>query len=312
MTDVSFLIPAYNEAAYLPLTLLRIRTYCPAGIDYEVIVGDHQSVDETAEIAWAMGASVCHYLHLGGTVAAVRNMLAQQATGQVLVFLDADISLSEAWGQHIESTLAAIAKVPAVTGSPCLAPTTATALNRCWYRPLSRYGAAYIGTGHLIVRRDSFDRVGGFDESLSTGEDVDFCRRARDAGLLVVPDQRLAVTHQGAPMTAWQFLRREIWHGTGDVSSWSAFSRSLPAQMGALFMASLVTALVGVATGWHEAAVLLLIPGALAMEMSRRKFGPMPPKVRFANAGWCALYLAGRGLSVLLRGSEKRPYAVRG
>lgn len=88
--DVSFVIPARNEADYLRGALASI-----AGLDTEyateVIVVDGDSSDETRAIAREYGATV---LNEGGkSIAAARNLGAARARGEWLAFVDADTEL---------------------------------------------------------------------------------------------------------------------------------------------------------------------------------------------------------------------------
>jgi Glycosyl transferase family group 2 len=71
----------------------------------------------------------------------------------------------------------------------------------------------YIPSGNLIVSRQCFDTAGGFDERMTTNEDVDFCRRVRRLGHLVFADPDIVAIHHGVPRSALDFFRRELWHG---------------------------------------------------------------------------------------------------
>src|SRR5215472_4202281 len=94
---LSVVVPAYNESARLPATLLRLRDYLDAaGEPYQVIVVDDGSSDGTAEVADAMRPDwpqlcVQRLPQNMGKGAAVRaGMLA--ASGDPRLFTDADLS----------------------------------------------------------------------------------------------------------------------------------------------------------------------------------------------------------------------------
>lgn len=88
-TTVSIVLPSRNEARGLDLVLPRLREYYP---DYEVVVVDDGSTDETAGLCETYGARRVEHSYGRGNGAAVKTG-ARNATGDVLVFMDAD-------GQH--------------------------------------------------------------------------------------------------------------------------------------------------------------------------------------------------------------------
>jgi len=86
---VSFVIPAWNEAALLGHTLESIRAAAAAlNLAHEVVVADDSSTDETAEIARQAGARVISVHHR--QISATRNSGARSAGGDMLIFVDAD------------------------------------------------------------------------------------------------------------------------------------------------------------------------------------------------------------------------------
>ena len=108
------------------------------------------------------------------------------------------------------------------------------------YRDLhqvSREVAANTGAC-LMVRRDRFDQVGGFDESFAvSGNDVDFCLRLSDAGFtnLWTPHSRLihheSVSRKRIPVVDDEFRLWRRWHRrlmSGDPYYSRAFSEETP------------------------------------------------------------------------------------
>ena len=94
--NLSVIIPAFNEADYLPSTLVSIQRASAhlrdrADIDVEVVVVDNNSTDDTAAIAEDMGAVVVCEPVQG--IGRARNCGASVAQGDVLVFVDADVTV---------------------------------------------------------------------------------------------------------------------------------------------------------------------------------------------------------------------------
>lgn len=71
----------------------------------------------------------------------------------------------------------------------------------------------YIPSGNMLVKRDSFESIGGFNSNLETNEDVDFCNRLIAAGGCVFLDSAIRCIHTGAPSNVKQMFLREVWHG---------------------------------------------------------------------------------------------------
>jgi GT2 family glycosyltransferase len=80
----------------------------------------------------------------------------------------------------------------------------------------------WLGAGNLFVRRDAFEKVGGFSETLVAAEDVDLCHRLREQGGKIVCDHGIRSVHHGEPKTVWHFLRKEYWRGSSGVRAWIA------------------------------------------------------------------------------------------
>lgn len=88
MPRVSVIIPAYNTAAYLAETIESVlqQTYR----DFEVIVVDDGSSDNTAEVARSFAPPVTVLTKANGGPAAARNLAIQNSTGEFIAFLDSD------------------------------------------------------------------------------------------------------------------------------------------------------------------------------------------------------------------------------
>jgi glycosyltransferase involved in cell wall biosynthesis len=169
---VSLVIPAYNEAEYLPRLLDSVeeaRRRFRAGADgVEVIVADNGSTDSTSTIASVRG---CRVVHVGKrAIAAARNGGARAARGELIAFVDADSALHPETFNEIERALGDGRAVGGATGvrlerlSPGIAVTYLLMVIMVW--------ATGMDTGVVFCRRADFEAIGGYNERLLFGEDV--------------------------------------------------------------------------------------------------------------------------------------------
>lgn len=218
---VSVVIPTLDESLLLPAMLTALRAEGFPGL--EIIVADADSCDGTAAIAHAAGARVV----AGGRPGAGRNRGAAVARGKYLFFLDADVRIppgfvGRAW-REMEHRGLALGTLWFEPDSPRLLDrllfTIANLFVRaCLHRDPHAAGCA------LLVRRDLFERVGGFDESLYLAEDHDLVKRAsRLAPLAMLRSVRLRVNvrrldAEGRMAYAGKCIRVEVArHLTGEI-----------------------------------------------------------------------------------------------
>ena len=308
--DLSFIIPAYNEAENIENVFGSIKRCVPDVFQYEILVVDHGSVDNTVELAEACGAKVL--VHPEGTIAGLRNFGVSNSTGNVLVFLDADILLTHDWASNIGSVISSLSAGERVlTGSWISIPDTSNWIEKFWFKPLERGDNSHINSGHLIISRQLFDDIGGFDEKLDTGEDYDISIRAIAANIRLIDDVRLRVIHEGYPKSLAEFAKREFWHGKGDAASLASLFQSKVAMVALLFV-MLHLSLIFFGSIVNEMAVYTLLAGiaGIVIGMASSKYRTEPVYTIFVNSFIYYVYFWARGLSVLslpgIRNMQKR------
>jgi glycosyltransferase involved in cell wall biosynthesis len=227
--SVSFILPSLNEAVHIKGVINSIREHASCLHEYEIIVVDNGSTDGTIQIAYKCGVRV--YSKPGLSVGAIRNFGASIAKHDYIVFLDADVFLSSMWAMNILKVLDYLQNNGnIIAGSTCGISDNPSLIETCWWgHAKAKKNLNYINSGHMIVSRMVFQKLGGFDERLKTGEDAEFCQRKREVKVEIYHDPTLRVIHKRYPKTWYQFFMRERWHGLGDFSSISLFIRSKPA-----------------------------------------------------------------------------------
>ena len=190
---VSVIIPAHNAAATLQAQLdaVAVAAADPGAPRSEVIIVDNRSTDDTAAIAARWKAEN----ELPVTVVAAaeraseayaRNVGLEHASADLLAYCDADDKVSEGW-------LAAMADALA-TADYATGPLDLDSLNPDWLRATRGQTsfdrrALFAGTvpyahgANMGFRRQALVDLGGFDESIAIGADVDIAVRAWESGI---------------------------------------------------------------------------------------------------------------------------------
>lgn len=166
---ISVIIPTLNEERYLPnlLKCLRNQTYK----DFEIIVADASSTDNTRKIALEYGARIVD----GGIQAIGRNNGAFNSTNGVIIFIDSDVTFNDTfiWNLYrkfIESNL------------DLAIPLFYTESEKFKFRAFFKFSNIYKrimsktrfpdGTGQLVIaKKDKFLDLGGFP-NLKVAEDT--------------------------------------------------------------------------------------------------------------------------------------------
>ena len=298
---ISFIIPAFNEEGVIGNTIEAIVNHCPID-DKEIIVVDNGSNDQTAQEASGLGANGVSFHE--GTIAAARNYGVTQSSGSILVFIDADVLLTEKWQQNITAQIESLKNNPMqVTGSRCHPPENGNWFNQHWYKLMTKQSTNYINSGHLITTRELFDKISGFTESLKTAEDYDFCQKALKANSALIPNYDLVTIHDGYPKTLKHFIQRERWHGKEDYQSLNSTLNSKVAIVAILNLMLFATTLI-YAMFTNDLSGLAVYVGTMlfvSISLTVIKFKQITPGVVSHTSLIHFLYIWGRGLAFLDR-----------
>ena len=212
---LSFIIPAKNEEEHLGRCLKSLFVSIGDRSDCEIIVIDNGSTDNTAEIARSAGVRL--FNRPGMTVSALRNLGARVAEGKLLAFVDADVTVAEDW---VETALKLMRPggVAMVGTSPGI-PEDSRWVARAWQLQVlarrQRCRRQWLESMNMVVRKEVFQSVGGFDETLVTCEDVDLGYKIGES-FQIWNDSSLRAVHYGEAQTLRHFFRKELWRGTSN------------------------------------------------------------------------------------------------
>lgn len=216
MVRISIIIPTYNEARYIGKTLESIKKQ--RFKDVEVIIADSNSSDGTRELARKTYKGIKVVLKKERGISTIYNEAAKIAKGDLLLFIDADTSISK-------RLLAAYDKafrengIVAATGP--IKPLERTSWRiRIGYALVSVYlaklliriGKPSIIASNMIISKEAFKRVGGFDTRyLLTYCDWDISYRLGRIGrVLFVKDAIVSTSTRR--VEKWGALRYLLYH----------------------------------------------------------------------------------------------------
>jgi len=191
----SIIVPTLNEEKMLPNLLKQIsQTTLKGRYNYEVIVSDGGSSDNTVEIAMKYSDIVkVHCNSYRQNIAEGRNVGASFAKGEVLIFLNADVMLSDPdkFFQFLNNSFCK-SKYLAMSCFVKIFPSEENAADKFFHTIYNRYFRLlnFLGVGMgrgecQIIRREVFDKMNGYDEKLAAGEDFELFKRIRKAGKIL-------------------------------------------------------------------------------------------------------------------------------
>jgi rSAM/selenodomain-associated transferase 2 len=182
---LSIVIPTLNEERYLSAAVAGVRRRAVLGETHEIILADCGSVDGTVDAAHRLRIRVIEQAPPLASRAAALNAGAARATGDVLLFLDADSLVPRGYDRVIER---ALRKPRAVGGAfefaldgPEFGLRVVETINRIRYR----VWPYYYGDQGIFVRADVFQRLGGYPLRRIM-EASDFCRMLDRKGSVVL------------------------------------------------------------------------------------------------------------------------------
>ena len=185
LPPISIVVPALNEEKYISVLL---NSLCKINHEMEVVVVDAHSDDTTVEVVESFRSKLCHKpLTIINSdvrfIAKQRNAGARAAKHDLILFCDADIEFPSS--EEFEKIISEfVGGDYGIATSRIAALGNETKADRLYYiayltqRLMAIFGRIMASGNFILVRKDIFEKVGGFDETLRISEDVDFSLRA--------------------------------------------------------------------------------------------------------------------------------------
>ncbi|MCP4753798.1 MAG: mycofactocin system glycosyltransferase [Proteobacteria bacterium] len=219
--SVSIIIPIRNRPDEIRACLGSLEQLDYPGDKLEIIVVDDASIDHTPEVVKEFPVDLIQ-LEENRQASYCRNLAARKASGEVLAFIDSDCTASPSWLREL---------LPAFR-DPSVGAVGGLVDSGFDEKALDRYEKAksslnmgkrfmrtqkndrffYVPSCNLLVRKTVFFELGGFNEDLTVGEDVDFCWRMQDAGR-VLEYQPLGRVYHKHRNRLGDFCRRRFDYG---------------------------------------------------------------------------------------------------
>ena len=208
----SIIIPTYNSEHYIDNCLKHVLLLDYNKDDFEIIIVDGGSTDNTIRIAESYNARVVPCSNI--CVSNSRNVGAEVALNDTLVFIDSDCLVNP---DLLRKSVGHLSDFSCV-GSYYKPSPDHSWIAKTWLLSENRPSGEvrWLPAGTLIVRADDFNKVGGFNEGYIADEDVELCRRMRKHGFRIYNDKTISSIHLGQSDSISKFLEKEMWHASSN------------------------------------------------------------------------------------------------
>lgn len=302
---ITIVIPVKNEENYIARCLQAVLNQ--EHESFNVIVVDNGSTDNTVKIVKEFH-DVTLLEKKDGTIASVRNYGASQSRSDFIAFLDGDCVPPSQW---IKTGLALlIEKEASCVGFTASAPNASENwVSRTWHilSSSSTHDSScyvnWLSSFNLIVKRNCFEEINGFDESLETCEDYDLGRRLSGSSKLWF-SRELSIQHLGTVNSLKQFFLKELWRGKSSLKQAKTTSSGFKSILGIIIpiFYSIISVLILIGSVFfpflftYFLLFLLFLPSLYALrrlkKLSHLKKYPLMVLLSF-------VYLFARGIAIL-------------
>lgn len=313
---ISIVVPTKNEELYI-LQCIDSLLSCKYPKElFEVIVVDNNSTDSTTSLLATLDYPNLKVIQSNAdTIAGVRMDGFALCRGDVLGFVDADSVVENSWMQNGVDILESGSDVSCVGFAAASPSPRSSWVERTWHGISSsskwknRQEVPWLSSFNLLVKREFFEMVKGFDRTLTTCEDADLGYKLSSVSKVIFSDET-KVCHLGTVKTVHDFYLKELWRGRSSFRQfWSSTNKCehyksvmAPIMYTADVFACLFLSVLGV-VGYHSFAIPIFLTGGAAILL------PLALSLRANATGICEvaktsflyfIYLLARGVAIVL------------
>jgi glycosyltransferase involved in cell wall biosynthesis len=291
--QLSFIIPHKGRFEMLIETIESIVGQQTLNHTFEIIVVSQTEDIKNCKLSTFEGLNLKIFTRpVEDTISSSRNFGVQQASGDYLAFLDADIYLSKNWVDQMFTELLSHPDRIIVSAMQ-VCDEKAPALEQI-RTSLSNVevdqSVAFLPGRNLFMSKKSFEKIGGFPEHLITCEDYYFTDKAAKLGKLYYTSSA-TYRHIGEDKEFSAMFKKEIWRGQSNIQSLAG--RTVPLrELPSFFVPPAILFLVIFMAvcfmfGWSQLATISLLLAMLPpFVYSARLFSIAKSKVQFLPILW--------------------------
>ncbi|HET8800074.1 MAG TPA: glycosyltransferase [Marinobacter sp.] len=275
MTFFSIIIPCFNEEAHIEKCLLSLNKQTLDRNKYEIIVIDNGSTDRSVQISRNLSDQL--YIESDLKVGGVRNFGASKAKGNYLIFIDADCTLDNSWLERAKEFFETNGSW-VVFGGGCSLPPSPVWIEKYWLLEGANGSSLpkdLIGCS-IGISRVLFEKLGGFNSSLLSGEDSELSRRIKLTGKNIIISNKFNVMHWGNARSQIDFIKRQVWHAQSYKKNIKNNFRDpvfiLILCFSLSFLTSITLFLISVQLGIFALIASMAIPATLTVKRYKRSF----------------------------------------
>lgn len=214
--DFSIVVCTHNRASMLADCIDSMLKQTIEKNRFEIIIVDNNSTDDTEEIAKEFVKNHNNIKYFKETIigySAPRNCGWQNASGNIIAYIDDDEIAAPNWLENIEKAFQ-IEEKPDIVGGICMLKYDVNPPD--WFIEsmggtnknrqkgiLNQRTDSYLGCGNIAFRKEVLEKLGGFSNDfnmkngfLMMGEDTDLCQRAIKAGFKLYYDPDIKIYHR--------------------------------------------------------------------------------------------------------------------